>query len=70
MRFKREVADRRSPGTPTSRLPRPCAGGAGLPCQLCRKLVQRTTFYHWKKRYAGMGVQELRRSSSSEEIGG
>lgn len=30
--------------------------------EVCRKLgVSETTFYHWKKRYAGMGVAELRR---------
>jgi putative transposase len=30
--------------------------------ELCRKLgVSETTFYHWKKRYAGMGVAELTR---------
>ena len=29
--------------------------------ELCRKLgVSETTFYHWKKRYAGMGVAERR----------
>jgi putative transposase len=30
--------------------------------ELCRKLgVSETTFYHWKKKFAGMGVAELRR---------
>lgn len=30
--------------------------------EVCRKLgVSETTFYHWKKCYAGMGVAELRR---------
>jgi|SoiMethySBSTD1v2_1073268.scaffolds.fasta_scaffold191773_3 putative transposase len=34
--------------------------------ELCRKLgVSETTFCHWKKRYAGMGVAELRWVSSS-----
>ena len=41
----------------------------GLPvAELCRKLgVSETTFYHWKKRYAGMGVAELRRVKQLEE---
>jgi transposase-like protein len=32
----------------------------GLPvAEFCRKLgVSETTFYHWKKRYAGMGVAQ------------
>jgi putative transposase len=39
-----------------------------LPVDLCRKLgVSETTFYHWKKRYAGMGVAELRRVKQLEE---
>lgn len=41
----------------------------GLPvAELCRKLgVSETTFYHWKRRYAGMGVAELRRVKQLEE---
>jgi putative transposase len=36
--------------------------------ELCRKLgVSETTFYHWKKKYAGMGVAELRRVKQLEE---
>jgi putative transposase len=36
--------------------------------ELCRKLgVSETTFCHWKKRYAGMGVAELRRVKQLEE---
>lgn len=34
----------------------------------CRKLgVSETTFYQWKKKYAGMGVAELRRVKQLEE---
>jgi putative transposase len=37
--------------------------------ELCRQLgVSETTFYHWKKRYAGMGVAELRRVKQLEEV--
>jgi putative transposase len=45
------------------------AGRAGHPvAELCRKLgVSETTFYHWKKKYAGMGVAELRRVKQCEE---
>jgi len=36
--------------------------------EVCRKLgVSETTFYHWKKRYAGMGVAELRRVKQLED---
>jgi len=36
--------------------------------ELCRKLgVSETTFYHWKKKYAGMGVAEVRRVKQPEE---
>jgi putative transposase len=36
--------------------------------EACRKLgVSETTFYHWKKRYAGMGVAELRRVKQLED---
>ncbi len=36
--------------------------------ELCRRLgVSETTFYDWKKRYAGMGVDELRRVKQLEE---
>ncbi len=45
------------------------ADRAGAPvAELCRKLgVSETTFYHWKKKYAGMGVAELRRVKQLEE---
>jgi putative transposase len=34
----------------------------------CRKLgVTEQTFYRWKKKYAGMGVAELRRLSQLED---
>ena len=36
--------------------------------EFCRKLgVSETTFYAWRKRYAGMGVAELRRVKQLEE---
>ena len=42
---------------------------SGMPAkELCRKLgVSEQTFYLWKKKYAGMGVPELRRVKSLEE---
>jgi putative transposase len=44
-------------------------GEQGTPAaELCRKLgVSETTFYAWKKKYAGMGIAELRRVKSLEE---
>ncbi len=36
--------------------------------EICRKLgVSEATFYAWKKKYAGMGVAELRRVKQLEE---
>ena len=36
--------------------------------EVCRKLgVSEATFYAWKKRYAGMGMAELRRVRQLEE---
>ena len=36
--------------------------------EVCRKLgVSEATFYAWKKRYAGMGIAELRRVRQLEE---
>lgn len=36
--------------------------------EICRKLgISEQTFYTWKKRYAGMGVSELRRNRQLEE---
>jgi putative transposase len=36
--------------------------------ELCRKLgISEQTFYRWKKKYAGMGVAELRRLKQLEE---
>ena len=36
--------------------------------EVCRKLgVSQQTFYRWKKKFAGMGVAELRRLKSIEE---
>ena len=36
--------------------------------EACRKIgVSQQTFYRWKKKFAGMGVEELRRLKSLEE---
>lgn len=36
--------------------------------EICRKLgVSEPTFYAWEKKYAGMGVMELRRVKQLEE---
>ena len=36
--------------------------------EICRKLgVSEPTFYRWKKQFAGMGVQEIRRLKQLEE---
>lgn len=36
--------------------------------EICRKLgVSEATFYAWKKRYAGMGIAELRRVRQLED---
>lgn len=36
--------------------------------EICRKMgVSEQTFYTWKKRYAGMGVTELRRVKQLED---
>ncbi len=36
--------------------------------EVCRRLgVSETTFYAWKKRYAGMGMAELRRVRQLED---
>lgn len=42
---------------------------AGTPVvDICRKLgVSEQTFYRWKKKFAGMGVAELRRLKQLEE---
>ena len=42
---------------------------SGTPIEeVCRKLgVSQQTFYRWKKKFAGMGVEELRRLKSLEE---
>ncbi len=42
---------------------------SGVPVQeVCRKMgVTDVTFYRWKKRFAGMGVAELRRLRQLEE---
>ena len=42
---------------------------AGLPAvELCRKLgVTEQTFYRWKRKFAGLGVAELRRLREVED---
>ena len=42
---------------------------SGVPVvEICRKMeVSETTFYRWKKKFAGMGVAELRRLKQLEE---
>jgi putative transposase len=44
-------------------------GEVGTPvADICRKLgVSEQTFYRWKKKFAGMGVAELRRLKQLEE---
>ena len=38
------------------------------PAEICRKLgVTEATFYRWKKKFAGMGVSEVRRLKVLEE---
>jgi putative transposase len=45
---------------------------SGTPAMaLCRKLgISEETFYRWKRKYAGMGVAELRRVKQLEEENG
>lgn len=42
---------------------------SGTPVEeVCRKLgVSQQTFYRWKKKFGGMGVEELRRLKSLDE---
>ena len=42
---------------------------SGVPVvEICRKMeVSEATFYRWKKRFAGMGVAELRRLKQLED---
>ena len=42
---------------------------AGVPvAELCRKLgVSEQTFYSWKRKYAGMGIVEMRRVKQLED---
>ncbi len=36
--------------------------------EVCRKMgISEATFYHWKKKFGGMGVTELRRLRQLEE---
>ncbi len=43
-----------------------------LVVEICRKMeISEATFYRWKKKFAGMGIAELRRLKQlEEEIGG
>ena len=44
------------------------AEGGTPVAEVCRKLgVSEQTYYRWKKKYAGMGVAELRRLKQLEE---
>ena len=44
------------------------AVAAGAPWVACRKLgVSEQTFYRWKRKYAGIGVAELRRLRQVED---
>lgn len=46
---------------------RQAEGGAPIG-EVCRKMgVSEQTFYRWKRKYAGMGVAELRRLKQLEE---
>jgi putative transposase len=39
--------------------------------EICRRMgVSEATFYRWKKKYAGMGVAEVRRLKQLEEENG
>ena len=46
---------------------RQAEGGAPV-SEVCRKMgISENTFYRWKRKYAGMGVAELRRLKQLEE---
>lgn len=42
---------------------------SGMPtAEICRKMgISEATFYNWKKKYGGLGVNELRRLKQLEE---
>jgi putative transposase len=47
--------------------PRQAESGTAVE-EICRKMgVSEPTFYRWKKRFAGMGVAEIRRLKQLEE---
>ena len=61
---------RRRADSQKSRSSTPCAQAeSGTPAvEVCRKLgVTEQTFYRWKRKFAGMGVVELRRLRQVEE---
>lgn len=44
------------------------AEGGAAACDVCRKMgVSEQAFYRWKKKFAGMGVAEVRRLKQLEE---
>lgn len=44
------------------------AGQGTRVVEICRKMgISQATFYKWRKKYAGMGVPELRRLKQLEE---
>ncbi len=45
---------------------------AGKPVsEICREMgVSKQSFYHWRRKYAGMGVAELRRLKALEDENG
>ena len=46
---------------------RQAEAGTAVP-EICRKLgIAEATFYRWKRKYAGMGISEIRRLKQLEE---
>ena len=44
------------------------AEGGVSPAEICRKMgISEQTFYRWKKKFAGLGVAELRRLKQLED---
>ena len=46
-----------------------CQAESGVPVEeVCRKLgIRQQTYYRWKKKFGGIGVEELRRLKTLEE---